>query len=331
MQATGNVHMHGGGTYDDYEAHADAVADKVVRGESALDFLIGPSPSSAAAAAPAAVRKHENPTIAKAPEVEEELSEEEHEEAAAEGAEQSEEDEEEAEGAKQDEGEAEGEKQAAAGHKTNGGTFVFTKYDAYDGDPGNDTKKSCGIDLTITFTPNEKLRSKKISFVQIMKAEKGGTPYLFPNEKPRATTAKDGDAGWAVDRVAGQKNADYQIGNDGKEVPGWGQIGHRKSKTNVRDATLEDTVRLPRDAGQTFKVQATSFTLDKSHGKYLGGVSWGYEVDAAGKVTKAAEAIQSMGAPGGIQKKALKRWNKQAKLKDKSKRNHKNQKKITIP
>src|SRR5262249_23023731 len=86
------------------------------------------------------------------------------------------------------------------------------------------TRQAGGIDIKILFTPAQAVRSDEISFVQIMKAEGGGAPLLFPNEKPRATDAKDGDAGWAVDRLAGNKNADYQIGNDGKEVPGWGQV-----------------------------------------------------------------------------------------------------------
>lgn len=224
-----------------------------------------------------------------------------------------------------------GDKQVVPGHKTNGGNFVFAKYDAIDGDPGKDTRKTCGIDIKILFTPAKTVVSDQISFVQIMKADKGGSPLLFPNEKPRATEAKDGEAGWAVDRLAGNKNADYQIGNDGKEVPGWGQIGHRKSDADVRDATLEDGVRLPRDAGQTFKVQATSFALDKTHGTYLGGVAWGYDVDGKGKMTKAPEAIQSMGDPGGIQKRALERWNEQAKNPDKAQRNHDDQQPIKVP
>jgi hypothetical protein len=224
-----------------------------------------------------------------------------------------------------------GDKQVVPGHKTNGGNFVFAKYDAIDGDPGKDTRKTCGIDIKILFTPAKTVVSDQISFVQIMKADKGGSPLLFPNEKPRATEAKDGEAGWAVDRLAGNKNADYQIGNDGKEVPGWGQIGHRKSDADVRDATLEDGVRLPRDAGQTFKIQATSFALDKTHGTYLGGVAWGYDVDGKGKMTKAPEAIQSMGDPAGIQKRALERWNEQAKNPDKAQRNHDDQQPIKVP
>ncbi len=212
-----------------------------------------------------------------------------------------------------------------------GGDFVMTQYNEFDGDPGNDTAKTCGVDITITFTPAKTLRSDKISFVQIMKAERGGSPLLFANETPRATTAAQGDAGWAVDRVANQKNADYQIGNNGAEVPGWGQVGHRKSDTDVRDATLIDKVRLPRSAGQTFQVQATSFALDKTNSKYLGGMAWGYDVDAKGKVTKKNAVRKSIGAPSGIQKSALEQWNVQAKDADVNKRNDPNQVEITVP
>jgi hypothetical protein len=218
---------------------------------------------------------------------------------------------------------------AARGHQTSGGTFAFSRYDAFDSRPGKDVWKTCGIDITVLFTPNKTVVSDRISFVQIMKVDAGGAPLLFPNEKPRATDAQDGDAGWAVDRLAGNKYADYQIGNDGRAVPGWGQIGHRNS--DVRDATLEDGVRLPRAAGQTFKVEATSFALDKTNEVYLGGVSWGYEVDAKGKLTRAPAAIQSMGDPAGIQKRALERWNEQAVNPDRTKRNHDDQQPIKVP
>jgi hypothetical protein len=214
---------------------------------------------------------------------------------------------------------------------SNGGEFVMTGYNAYDGDPGKDTTKDVGVDLTITFTPAKALRSDEITFVQIMKTVKGSAPYLFPNEKPRATTAAQGDAGWAVDQTAAHKHADYQMDNAGKEEPDFGQFGYRKSDTDARDAVLQDTMRLPRDAGKTFKVQATSFALDKTNSKYLGGVSWGIDVNAKGVVTKKAAAIQSKGAPAGIQKAALRQWNAQAKNKDVSKRNDPNQVPITVP
>jgi hypothetical protein len=48
MQATSGVQLYGGdGSYEGYEAHADAVADRVVRGQSAADLLgAGPVASS---------------------------------------------------------------------------------------------------------------------------------------------------------------------------------------------------------------------------------------------------------------------------------------------
>lgn len=214
---------------------------------------------------------------------------------------------------------------------SDGGEFVMTRYDAYDGDTGKNTSKSIGADLTITFTPKKALRSDQITFVQMMKAVKGGAPYLFPNEKARATTAKQGEAGWAVDQTPDHKNADYQMDNSGKEEPDFGQFGYRKSDDDVRDAVLMDIMRLPRGKGETFTVRATSFALDKTNGKYLGGVSWGIDADAKGSVTKRAAALQSKGAPTGIQKAALKKWNEQAKNADVSKRNDPNQVPITVP
>ena len=215
--------------------------------------------------------------------------------------------------------------------KGGGGDFAVTRYDIFDGDLGKDTSKQCGVDITIKFTPAKSLRSDQISFVQIQKPEKGGTSYLFPHMKPRATTAAQGDEGWAIDQLAGQKNADYTIANDGKEREAWGQLGYRKSATDFRDATLIDEVRLNREPGQTIKLQATSFALDKTNSKYLGGVAWGYDVDSKGVVTKKPFALQSAGAPSGIQKSALEGWNAQAKNPDLSKRNAPDQIEITVP
>ena len=60
-------------------------------------------------------------------------------------------------------------------------------------------------------------------------------------------------------------------------------------------------------------------------------MSWGFSTDAAGKTVKNAEAIQSMGDPGGVQKSALEKWNEQAGLADTSKRNAPDQEKVLVP
>ncbi|HEX6741530.1 MAG TPA: DUF4157 domain-containing protein [Sphingomicrobium sp.] len=211
-----------------------------------------------------------------------------------------------------------------------GGDFTVPQYDVIDGDPGKDTKKQCGIDITINFTPAKSLRSDQISFVQIMKFEIAGTPILLPNEKARGTTAAQGDAGWAVDRFVGFKNPEYGVDDAGKEK-GNTTFGYRKSDTDFKVATMTDKLRGPRDVGQTMRVQATAFALDKTNSKYLGGLAWGLAVDAKGVATKPAAMIHSIGAPAGIQKTALEQWNVQAKDPDVSKRNAPAQAPVTVP
>ena len=219
---------------------------------------------------------------------------------------------------------------ARADMVTNGGTFKVSGYSETDADPGNDTAKSVGASIKITFTPAETVTSDKISFVQIMKTLSGTTPYLFENEKARATDAKSTDAGWAVDRLAGRKSANYGQNNDGTAGSNT-TFGHRKSKTDVVDATMTDGISLPRPKSTTFSSDATTYALDNTNSKYLGGIVWGFSTDAAGKVTKKANSIQSMGDPGGVQKTALEKWNEQAALADASKKNAADQAKVPVP
>lgn len=219
---------------------------------------------------------------------------------------------------------------ARAALKTNGGVFKVENYTESDTDKGNDTDKRVGAAIDITFTPAEAIKSDKISFVQIMKSTKDGTPYLFENEKPRATDAKSGDAGWAVDRLKDMKSANYAQENDGT-AGGNTIFGYRKSKTDFKDAWMQDAVALNRSKGKTVTGDATAFALDNTGSKYLGAVSWGYATDGAGKTTKKTEAVYAMGDPTGVQKSALEKWNEQAANKDVSKRNAPDQEKVPVP
>jgi hypothetical protein len=219
---------------------------------------------------------------------------------------------------------------ARADLQTNGGSFKIDHYEETDSDKGNDTDKHVGAKIDIHFTPAESVTSDKVSFVQIMKTTDDGTPYLFENEKPRATDAKSGDAGWAVDRLAGRKSANYGQQNDGT-AGGNTIFGYRKSKTDFKEAWMHDGINLPRRSGKAFASNTTTFALDNTHSKYLGGVTWGFTTDATGKTVKKPEAIQSMGDPGGVQKSALEKWNEQAALADNSKRNAPDQERVPVP
>jgi hypothetical protein len=89
---------------------------------------------------------------------------------------------------------------------------------------------------------------------------------------------------------------------------------------------MKDAVRLPREQGKTFSCTALTFAIDIEHGRYLGGVTWGYTVGTDGKVTKntLAEADWT-----DAQRAAVAGWNAQAALHDDSKRNDPNQQ--TLP
>ncbi len=228
--------------------------------------------------------------------------------------------------------------------KNGDASFKLDPYEEVDPDNGKDTARSLGVKIKILYTSAPALRSDKIGFVQTMRAEVGGTPFLFDNEKPRATQAKTtwkdhipfiGDAGrkpddgWALDRLAGKESPIYGQNDDGSA--GANTSFGKRTDTADTDAMLFDKVNLPRAKGETMKIEAVTFALDETHGTYLGGVSWGFQTDAKGTTTKTAPALASTGNPAGIQLAALKKWNEQADLKDASKRNAPGQKKVVVP
>jgi hypothetical protein len=198
------------------------------------------------------------------------------------------------------------------------GTFSIDNYDPVDSDKDNDTNKSCGINIDVTYTPPPHIKSNKIGFVQMMKCLKGdGTPLLFENEKPRATDAASGDEGWAVDRLKNMKQGYYGMEDNGT-AGGNLKLGSRTDKDNAVDAFMHDRISLGRQAGKTAGCTAMTFAIDIEHGKYLGGFCWGYSVDASGKVTGNPLVAGEM---GDVQRAAIKAWNAQAKNTDRTKRN----------
>jgi hypothetical protein len=229
-------------------------------------------------------------------------------------------------------------RRAAASHPTlarveirNGDAkFDVDPYTVQDAEPNVDSDKNVGLKLSIKYTPAESLRSDKIAFVQVMKAMSGATAYLFENERNRVTTAKDGEANWVLDRLEGRKSPIYGQANDGTAQRN-ATFGYRKSATDFRQAMLYDKVSLQRKKSTTFTVDAVSFAFDETNGVYLGGVSWGFATDAAGKTTAKNPALNTAGDPSGAQRSALVRWNRQARLKDKSKRNARHQAKVKVP
>src|SRR5258706_7268815 len=99
--------------------------------------------------------------------------------------------------------------------KNGDATFEVDPYAEIDSDNGKDTPRAVGVAIDITYTSAETYKSDKIGFVQTMKTTKDGAPYLFENEKPRATEAKQGEAGWVIDRLKDKKSPLYSQDNTG--------------------------------------------------------------------------------------------------------------------
>lgn len=145
--------------------------------------------------------------------------------------------------------------------------FKLDPYDIVDSDKEKDTARQVGVNFDLTYTSAPSYRSDKIGFIQTMKTLKDGTPYLFANEKARATTAKEGEAGWAIDRLAGKKSPFYGQENSGA-AGGNAKFGYRKSKSDAKDAFMHDKLALNRAVGQTVSVTAVTFALDASVGSH---------------------------------------------------------------
>jgi len=211
--------------------------------------------------------------------------------------------------------------------KTNGGEFEVKNYTESDADKDNDTDKDVGAKIDIFFTPAEDIRSQKISFIQIIKPLNDGKPAFFENEKSRGTPG-----GWTLDRLAGMKSPNYGEQNTG--LAGGNTIfGKRTSRTDFTKAFMHDGYNVPRSKGKTCSADAKAFALNVTNGKYLGGITWGFDTNTSGKVTKKTEAVFSMGNPPPEQAKALAKWNEQADFSgpDASKKNAPDQEKVAEP
>jgi hypothetical protein len=217
--------------------------------------------------------------------------------------------------------------------KTDGGEFEVKNYKETDTDKDNDTDKTVGAEIDIHFTPGVSIRSQKISFIQIIKPIENDKPGLFENEKARATRG-----GWTLDRLKDRRSPNYGENNP---VPpavtglaGSNTIfGKRTSNTDFIKAFMHDGYSVTRLKGKTSSADAKAFALNVTNGKYLGGITWGFDAGADGKVTKKNPAVFSMNNPTGEQAQALTKWNEQADFAgtDAAKKNDPNQEKVAEP
>ena len=190
------------------------------------------------------------------------------------------------------------------------------------------------VEMELRFKPNKHVDAELIGMTQTARsAQKGGavpasTFYTTDAEKKAFENlripAGDPAAGTMIDRVVSHGNplyaADKPAAGDALSstatVAFWGQHGWRfTDKTGTlqtQDALLKDTPGLPsglKESSQTFETTALAVkgVQDRT---YYGSVQWGWQKDAAGKVTKLPLSLVSNDVPSGTFMAAMELWNK---------------------
>ncbi len=206
-----------------------------------------------------------------------------------------------------------------------GGEFETTTYTTL-AIPGVD-----GVDIALEFRPNDKVDAKKIGMVQTTIATEKGAPVLIGTGaeqavyKQRAVAAGKTGAGRQIDQLPrpGFANPLYATGAAGAAdrlrttptVADWGHHGWRYTdsagKLHKQNALLKDTPKLSsarKESGQKFETTALAVE-GVQEGTYYGSVSWGWEKNAAGVVTKLPLTRVSKDAPSGAFSAAAQKWN----------------------
>ncbi len=215
------------------------------------------------------------------------------------------------------------------------GTFTD---EAYTDIELSHNKKKVGVDMHLSFKPNDKVDASKIGMMQAVKSYNEGTPELM-NEADKDRTVQGGDAdGYQIDRAHGNNNPVY-----GSELAAAGQsladtpetnaptgtepdvskggnatyvLGHRVKKDakdwDQKKAEMHDAPQLGyrgANAGQEF--ETTALALDGAQkDTYYGSVRWGWQTDGKGAFTKIELSKVSDATPSENFLEAAKVWNK---------------------
>lgn len=259
VQLSGGVGAEG----DAYERHADAVADKVVAGQSA-EALLAAGPGGAAAAPGGAVQHSR--VVQRDAKV------------------------------------------------TSMGTFTDEQYE-FEG--------TTRLNMTLKFTPGDKVESAKIGLSQSLKDMKEGKA----NSIDAAARSRKSDDGHAIDRLSDNNNPIYGAPklNDGEGLDATAQdnnnskgkketelnstkgknatfqLGHRIKQGNdwdVKDAGLHDGPTIVGGPDSSKEFETVALVLEgPQKDTYLGSVRWGWKKDGEGKLSKVPFDIASMGVP----------------------------------
>jgi hypothetical protein len=215
-----------------------------------------------------------------------------------------------------------------------GGEFDTTKY-ALVTTAGVD-----GVDIELEFRPNDKVDAEKIGMVQSVLSTEKGAPILIGTAaqqavlKQRAVAAGQTGEGRRIDRTTAD---DYANPLYAADVPGatdrlrttptvadWGHHGWHYTdaagKLRKKSALLKDTPTLSStrtESGQKFETTALA-VQGTQEGTYYGSVSWGWEKNAAGVVSKLPLTRVSKDAPSNAFSAAARKWNTSKTIGNKS-------------
>jgi hypothetical protein len=204
-----------------------------------------------------------------------------------------------------------------------GGEWDTTKYDVVKNAAGT---TDIGVDIVLNFKPEDPVDAELIGMIQTARSIYGGSP-VFPSDtaKKRAIPAgeKGVEGGTQIDRRAEYGNPLYATEKPGATdtlagtptSAGWGQHGWHYPDVWLgvqhQDAILKDTPTIDpptKNSGQNFESTALA-VKGSQEGTYYGSVTWGWQTDASGTLTKLPLALGSAGVPSATFMRSAELWN----------------------
>ncbi len=207
--------------------------------------------------------------------------------------------------------------------RTLGGEWDTTKYDVVQDAAGT---TDIGVDIALNFKPEDPVDAELIGLTQTSRTIIGGK-LAFPTDTTRRRAIPAGEKGveegTKIDRLSAYGNPLYAATSPGvadtlASTPTsafWGQHGWHYndplSGAQHQDAILKDTPTVdPPGANSSQNFESAALAVKGSQdGTYYGSVTWGWQTDAAGTLSKSPLAIGSAGVPSATFMRAAELWN----------------------
>ncbi|GIV97794.1 MAG: hypothetical protein KatS3mg057_2451 [Herpetosiphonaceae bacterium] len=215
------------------------------------------------------------------------------------------------------------------------------------GDPKISGKPNRGAEIVIQFTPNEKVKSSKIGFIQAINWIAGGKPMTSIHRG--AIVAEGEGKGTRIDRGESSTNPIYGGRNlrEGQTLADtqpneWsfadainGQapsdlrqniLGNASGEKKIPARMYDRAVHLAAEPPAQEVFETTALDLSgEDGGIYYGSIEWGWRVTADRKYSRLTPSIKSQGMPSKTFFKVAEKWNEYVEKREE------NQHKVPIP